>query len=493
MNEDRKAPDGQVLQPTYVLAPGYYPDWEPTDQVSLADYVLVLWRRRLLIVGVTLGFGLLAFLFSMTMPKQYRATAILLVQPPSFSTELRPEPLSVETYQSLVDSGYLKSLVRQQLVEDGTLGEKESFGVLKAEIHQSGTRAQAGYSPFIDLTVTANGAEKARVIADTWAQIAIQESGGLASRGQQGTLDFIRNEYPTTRDRLTELEAQLKETEDKYDKQLQNLQDQWDRRIMAFKTEWDIGVLQNQADAIKGRLTANVVALNNLQLDIKETRDTLEQLKAEIKQHPEFVVTSKAITDDALWEKIGRDFNSGTASELQNLKLHSQVLNPVYQSLLQRVADTQVRYETQVPQEQHLKDQIASQQKELRDLNGLILEKQFELDKMTREKETALTLLGRERDYHLTSLRREVESTRETFKTLSGKWESARMTQAEQDQDIKIGSLAAAPNGPVSPRPLINTAIALVVGFMLSIMLAFLIEFIQSGTFSDDRAKSSRS
>ncbi len=305
--------------------------------------------------------------------------------------------------------------------------------MLTAEIHQSGTRAQGGYSPFIDLNVTTNGAEKARVIADTWAQIAVRESGGLASRGQQGTLDFIRNEYPTTRDRLTELEAQLKETEDKYDKQIRDLQDQWDRRITAFRTEWDIPVLQNHADAIKARLTANIVTLNNLQLDIKETRDTLEQLKTEIRQHPQFVVTSKAITDDALWEKIGRDVNPGTASELQNLKLRSEQLNPVYQSLVQRIADTQVQYETQVPQEQHLTEQIASQQKEIRDLNALILEKQFDLVKMNRDKETALTLLRRDRDYDVTSLRRDVDSTRTTFTTLSGKWESARLSQAEQD------------------------------------------------------------
>ena len=91
------------------------------------------------------------------------------------------------------------------------------------------------------------------------------------------------------------------------------------------------------------------------------------------------------------------------------------------------------------------------------------------------------------------SLSREVEGSKKTFATLSEQWESARLAQAEVDQDVKIGSLAVAPELPVSPRPLLNTAIAVVVGFMLAIMLAFILEFVQRGSFSDDRPKPARS
>ena len=492
MNEDRKPSENQVVQPTYVLAPGYYPDWEPNDQVSLADHIRVLWKRRALIVGVSLGLAVLAFMVSLALPRQYESRATLLVQPPVFSTELRPATLDVETYESIVNSDSMKSRVREKLIGDGVLEEGEPLGVLSTELHTSRLRDQA-YSPVIDLVVRANSAEKARLIADTWAQIGVEESSGLASRGKQGTLEFIQREYPTNKDRLSELESELKTSQDKYDRRIRDLEEQWDRRITAFKTEWNIDVLEQHSSALEEKLTGNIVRLNELQLEIKGTRDTLEQLKVEIQQHPQFVVISKAITDDALWDRIGRDADKGTAAELQNLKLRSEYLNPVYQALLQRVADTQVLYETQIPQEQHLKDQIAEQEKEVRDLNELILGKQFDLQKMNRDRQTELALLKRERDFTVVSLSREVEGSKKTFATLSEQWESARLAQAEVDQDVKIGSLAVAPELPVSPRPLLNTAIAVVVGFMLAIMLAFILEFVQRGSFSDDRPKPARS
>lgn len=484
MSEERERPEDKMIQPAYVLAPGYYPDWEPEGQVSLADYIMVLWRRRLLIIVVTVGLALAAFLVSLLLPKKYEASASLLIQPPVFATELRAEPFSVETYQEIINSDYVKRAVEQRLEASGDLKPNESLGELSTQVFSSKLRAEQ-YTPVIRLVVRAKSPEKAAAVANAWADASVEETSGLANEGKKGTLDFIQKEYPSSKRRLSGIEEGLKTTQDQYDGRIRDLQDRWDSRITTFRTQWNLDMMSQQADALEKRLTENVVALNDLQLHIKETKDSLEQLKTQIKVQPQFITLSKAISDDALWERIGRDPSGGISKELEGLKLHSEELNPVYQRLLQRLVDTQVEYETLGPQEQHLEDQIAAQRKEIKAQNELLLTKQMELERLTRNRDTELALLKREQAFKVDQLQREVENSQTAFKTLAEKWEVAKLAQAEQDQDVKVGARAVAPRRAVSPRPLLNAAIGLVVGLMLSIVLAFVAEFVQRGSLSE--------
>ncbi len=484
MSEERERPEDRMIQPAYVLAPGYYPDWEPEAQVSLADYIKVLWRKRLLIVGGTLGLALAAFLVSLLLPKKYEASASLLVQAPVFATELRAEPFSVETYQEIIDSDSVKHSVETQLAASGDLKADERLGDLSTQVFTSKLR-EGGYTPVLRLIVRAGSPEKAKLVANAWAEASVRETSGLANQGKKGTLEFIQKEYPSSKKRLADIEGQLKTTQDQYDRRLRDLEDRWDSRITAFKSQWNLDVMSQQADALEKRLTDNVVALNDLQLEIKETRDSLAQLKTQIKDQPQFITLSKAISDDALWERIGRDPEGGISKQLEGVKLHSEELNPVYQTLLQRLVDTQVKYETLGPQEQHLKDQIAAQRKDIKAQNELLLTKQMELTRLTRNRDTELTLLKREQAFKVGQLQREVDNSQTAFKTLAEKWEVAKLAQAEQAQDVKIGARAVAPRRAVSPRPLLNAAIGLVVGLMLSVVLAFVAEFVQTGSLSE--------
>lgn len=493
MTEERERSEDRLIQPAYMLTPGYYPEWEPESQVSLVDYVKVLWKRRMLIVFGTLGLALAAFLVSQLLPKRYEASATLLIQAPVFATELRAEPFSVETYQEIVNSDFVQRSVQDKLIASGDLKEGESPGAMSTELFTSNLRA-GGFSPVIRLVVRADSPEKAALVANTWAEVAVQETSGLANQGKKGTLDFIQKEYPSSKDRLNNIETELKDAQDKYDRRIQELKDRWDGRLTAFRTAWNLEVMSQQAQALEKRLTANVISLNDLQLEIKETKDSLDQLKVQMQDQPQFLTVSKAITNDALWNQIGKDPSGAISKELQGLKLHSEVLNPVYQNLLQRLVDTQVKYETLGPQARHLQDQIAAQQKEIGSQNELLLTKRMELERLSRQRDTELALLEREKNFHVGQLRREVETSQTAFKTLAEKWEVAKLAQVEQDQDVKIGARAVAPERAVSPRPLMNAAIAFVVGLMLTTVLAFVIEFVATGSLSEgDATRRSRS
>jgi len=139
VTDDRKPPEGQSQQPTYVPIPGYYIQGEQDDQINLADYIRVLWRRRFLILLGTLACGLGAFVLSLRGADTYQAKATLILQPPQFSTELKPAPLSVETLRAMLESDFIASKVRDQLLEKNVIQPDTSIegvkGMLSVEIY----------------------------------------------------------------------------------------------------------------------------------------------------------------------------------------------------------------------------------------------------------------------------------------------------------------------------------------------------------------------
>ncbi|MGH9341366.1 MAG: Wzz/FepE/Etk N-terminal domain-containing protein [Acidobacteriota bacterium] len=379
-----KKPNGSeenLPQPTYVLAPAYYPGYEDQDTVNLADYIHVLWRRRYLIVAGTLACALAAFVVSSLMTRVYEAKATLILMPPKFSTELKPAPLSVETYQSILESGYIASRLRTELIEKGIIGADEGIGSLETQIYPGKEKDQP-YIPLIDLIVEAGDPEKAAAVANSWAETFINESGGLATKGQQGTLQFIRAEYPESKGRLAVAETKLKGTENSFQEKIRITENLWNSRLADFQAKWNIEALKKQLEAIQRELTESVgllTTLHKIELEIKHTGDTLAELKKEIQAHPQFLILAKSISDDALWDKVGKDFSAETAEQLEALKLRTQELNPIYQSLAQRLADTQVAYDALVPQREALQRMIVERQEEAQELHQLILGKELEL------------------------------------------------------------------------------------------------------------------
>ena len=121
MTEDRKPPEGQSQQPPYVPIPAYYLQGEPDDQINLADYIRVLWRRKFLILLGTLLCALTAFVVTVMVPPVYQTRATLILQPPLFPTELTPAPLSVETLKTMLESDSIASKLRSQLLEKNVI------------------------------------------------------------------------------------------------------------------------------------------------------------------------------------------------------------------------------------------------------------------------------------------------------------------------------------------------------------------------------------
>ena len=483
-------------QPTYVLTPlGPSHLDVGTGSISLGDNLRILWDRRLFIVVGTLLCGAAGLAASLLSPPVYQARATLIVSPPRFTTDLKPTVLPVETYQSLIETDAVRAKVEDALNGEGENGGGDRLDAFLSTSIQAGKQRNQPYLPSIELVVEANSPQRAALVANTWAAIVVAEIGDLSRRAKSGDLDFIYREYPLAKQRLAEAEKELKDAEDQCGRRIREMEDLFDKESASFKTQWNLKGMRAELRILQLLLNqpGNRGLLSKLQtvkLATKRTKDELAELKKEIQSHPQFFLLAKAITDDALWDKVGNDSSGAVSKDLEALRLRTQELNPVYSRLGQRLADAQVDYETLIPQESYLNKQIADLRIQITELNRLIENQETAFRTLERRHFAELASLKREHDLRTGELKRDVASFQRTFKTLSEKHESARLAKAEESSDIEIGMSAAAADRPVGPRPVLNISIAMTVGLMLFVGLAFVIEFARS--FSQKKPASLR-
>ena len=234
MTEEGKPPEGEFQKPPYVPIPAYYIHGEQDGQINLAEYFLVLWRRRFLILLGTLVCALTAFILTVMVPPIYQTRATLILQPPPFSTELKPVPLSVETLKTMLESDSIASQLRSQLVEKQVIPQDVPIEQIKDMLS---VQIPAEKEPLIDLVVEAYSPEKAEIVANTWAEIFVVENASLTQSSQQATLDFIESQYPVVRNNLMDLQTELEEKQDYYEQALLRLDSSWSRRIVDFSKE----------------------------------------------------------------------------------------------------------------------------------------------------------------------------------------------------------------------------------------------------------------
>lgn len=484
-NRSPQSQEEIIQQPTYVLTP-----LEPSHLdvaaggISFGDYLRVLWSRRLFIVLGTIICGAAGLAASLLSSSVYRSTATLIVLPPRFATELKPSVLPVETYRSLIETGAVKAKVEEAMNGNGGNGDSNGLEAFFSTSIQAGKQRNQPYLPSIELVVEADSPQKAALLANTWAAVVVAEIGDLSRRAKSGDVEFIDQEYPVIKRRLAEAEKELKDAEDEYGRRIRELEDRFDKEIASFKAKWNLEGMRGELGTLERLLNGSgnqglLPQLQSVKLATKRAKDELAELKKEIKSHPQFLLLAKAITDDALWDKVGKD-PSGTVSEqLDALRLRSQALNPIYSRLAQRLAEAQVDYEALIPQEDYLQKQIADLRHQIAELNRLIEDQEAALRTLERRRFEGLTSLRRERDLRTGELKREVASLQRTFNTLSEKYESARLAKAEEASDVQIGMPAVVNDRPVRPRTILNTVVALAVGLILSTGFAFVREFAQ--------------
>ncbi|MEA3377663.1 MAG: GNVR domain-containing protein, partial [Chloroflexota bacterium] len=138
------------------------------------------------------------------------------------------------------------------------------------------------------------------------------------------------------------------------------------------------------------------------------------------------------------------------------------------------VAEAFVAY-TETLQQSRYAESMSSLQAQMDDLARLI-----------EETEGKLEALGRDEAAEEARLEGILAGYRNTYSTLVQNYEAMRVTAARSADDVLVYEEARVPRRPVRPRTLMNTALAAVVGAMIGVGTAFLIEYLDDSVRSPE-------
>ncbi len=287
-----------------------------------------------------------------------------------------------------------------------------------------------------------------------------------------------------------------------YNRETQELVDKHERAtrelVLAFADTHKPELMEAKLTRQKSRLNRLESELESSRLSLKGARDVLAELKRQIENEPRYVVVSKAITDNALWARIGEDSGGKLPDELRDQALREEVPNLIHERIMGDLIDAQVKVETLKPKQEDLAAEIEGVKREIEKLSSEVTEVKLQQFSLGRERalelsgltearsrgladlqarrEHLMSSFARERDLDLDSLALDKRTASSTFVLLSKKFESVRLARSEQEPDVKIGALARRPEVPLARGLLVTTALGLVAGFSLALFVATIAE-----------------
>lgn len=297
------------------------------------------------------------------------------------------------------------------------------------------------------------------------------------------------------------------------------------RSLADYKIRERVEVAQQEYEDLTDTIERLSREVNGTRTNLAQEEAKLERLTAEIAGVPQYVLESKAISDEALWSAVADHPKS--LDEITSKRLTSEKLNPIWLSLQGRleyvkpeIAALQARLQSQETLLAQLRSQRAARHDDVvrhtRDVQNLDTELQVAKDRyevlakaflliseeaMFQEGETtrlraeitnseqqverltsAAMVLG---EYTVTQtlekerLQRELTSTKNIYTSLATKYEEARITELEVSGDLQIAFPAPLPEDSIGPnRPLIvGTAFLCSVIFFL--LLAVVREYVE--------------
>ena len=304
--------------------------------------------------------------------------------------------------------------------------------------------------------------------------------------------------------------------------------------LISFKDEYRIELLKAEVDQKIKTLAAHQEELVTMDLGREKTRVSLEQIDQQLKQQSLTLVLSKAITDDALWQK-NRD---GTLSpddlkKLERLKLRSEELNPVYIDLLKKKASLQLEHNSYSPKKVILKQEIEKLKNELPMLEKRLRAQEKEqfaiqnrleiarkaLDSLLKRysavksgvEQTRLDIVSRKE--RMVYSRSALDAYKSRFEGLDEQLDLLELEQARLDRDVgmykstleRFGKLSedarVAKAGEVSDLKVVARAVVATVvvpekrstvmlaggiGLVVTVFLAFLMEYVEKARLKNE-------
>lgn len=398
------------------------------DEIDLQKYILLLIKNWAWIASISLVFALGAFLASkFVLAPTYEAKALVLIVPsrysltfdPKFQTESSSELLYFRPTAQLAESDTTMQALRDAWIAQGGAPETtiESLeGITEVELDIA--------SNSMKLLVRTDNAQDSTDLVNLWATILVQKANALFGEDLEGG-DTLQAQF-------IQIEADREAAQ---------------QALVAYEAQNQLGLLTTELNVKQttySQLLTEQVKLTQILQDLASLQTQLSGLPSSQPLPSEIELTALLLQlkaynlDTSLPQLQWTPSTSETPRTASALKTALEQLRTVMEQKALELAQ-----------------QLAPLQAEILQIQGQLADLQA-----TSEK-----------------LRQNYQVASDTYLTLDRKMKETQISNEVSGSIVKLGSRAKVPTEPIGPRSLLNTLIAGVAGFLLSVFGIFARDF----------------
>lgn len=423
-------------------------------EINVRDYSLLIIKYWRILVGAFLIGLVAALMYLFVAPSVYESHTKLIVLSRSSKIELGysrtssldaavdvvTSPgdnawLSIESLLGLTTAGDLIIEIRDSLDLRNESGELLSVEEISRMLRPT-IDSTVSSAPMIDMNV--NGPDPILVtnIADKWAEVFKDKNSrffGDEIAKSYDVIDALYQENKTELDRLND-----------------------ERREYASDYPVEILIVEIEQKELNLKYQLQEVELaENSYLMGQEALLTVSRL---LEDEPEFLVLSKVVSDEVLWERLALDPDASTWEEMRELGLMTEIVNPVHTSLRSQKASLEVDIETNSNKYRLLSDKIIESRDKIVDLRSDLSLHQLTVDRYDRE----------------------IEVRQESSDTFWGHRLEAKLALEREPNSVRIVEKAVVPDSRISPKPVQSLFVGGVLGLILGLVSAITVGLYRS-------------
>jgi len=411
------------------------------EEIDLRQYVEVLIRYWKWTVGLALVAAVAALVVSSFIPPTYEAMALVAVTEPHYVMrfDLRFETVNgvQPAYKAYPELAASDDLLKNLLAHLNPLPE----GIETLQDIRGMLEAAPGADPsMVRLAVRSQDPEEAARVANAWAELFVAQANEIYGAHSEEQVGFFEDQLELARGELETAEQAL----------------------VVFQGRNPDAVLKAQLASAQQDLQDYLVEQREIERAVRNgqaLRDSVADQPADELVRPGDDLTALLLQIQAFNVQASRPRQTAPYELEAGPSVWLQISDATLLSSERTAGELVVFLDglvtTLESRRKEIETQAAALEPQILTLRQQLQESQVEENRLNRARNVA----------------------QETYMTMARKVEEVRIAADDTSGEVRLASQAAAPERPVAPRKMLNTAIAGALGLMLGVFGAFAVEW----------------
>lgn len=417
--------------------------------MTFGQLLIILRARWKLILSVFMGVVVAVLILNLLLPKKYTATAAVLVDVKS------PDPIAGMVLPGLMTPGYIATQldviqserVARGVVRDLRLAEQATLREQWQEQTNGNGSFEAWLAQLLLLGLEIRPSRESSVINISYSAADPNFAAALAN-------SFVRNYIATTLELRVEPARQFSGLFEEQAKAARTKLEEAQARLSDYQRQKGLLATDERMDVENARLAELSSQLVALQAISAESASRKAQASANIQE----------VLNNPVIASLKADLSRQEA-RLKELSARFGTAHPVVIELQANINELRVRIDGETAR---VTNSVG--------INNTVNQSREAQIRRALEEQRQRVLILKEQRSEAALLLRDVETAQRNFEVISNRLNQTSLESQSTQTNVSVVKEASAPSTPSSPRILLNMILAIMVGGMLSVASALLLE-----------------